>query len=99
VSKIDVAIRNKIELAIDNMLKDPQKVYDEISTMLSKQGIEPDLDAILSAISGYFWGRVKAEYLDKFKRDLNEDEKTDFNELMGRRAWELREAFMGSLFK
>ena len=62
MSPLDENVRTSIEKTIDRYLENPGKVIIEFSTMLSFQGIEPTLDTVLSAISGWMYGRVCANY-------------------------------------
>lgn len=93
MSALDREIRQSIEEFIDNVLKDPAEIYDIISSQLMAQGIQPDTERVLCAVSGYLYGRVRANYL-RFhkKRKLSSEELDSFHELMRRRTIELREA-------
>jgi len=93
---LDENVRTSIEKTIDRYLENPDEIFIEFSTMLSFQGIEPTLETVLSAISGYMYGRVCAEYRKRFSRALDQPEKSDFNKLMARRAWELRQAYINA---
>ena len=91
---LDQNVRNSIENTIDGFLANPDEVFTVFSAMLAFQGIEPNVDTVLSAISGYLYGRVCAEYRRRFNRTLEQNEKSDFNKLMKRRLWELRQAYI-----
>ena len=96
---LDENVRNAIENTIDRYLVNPDEEFIVFSILLSSQDIELTLDTVLSAISGYMYGRVCAEYRRRFNRPLNQYEKSDFNKLMERRAWELRQAYMKEQLK
>ena len=93
---LDREVRGGLELSIDNFLKEPKESERMISIILRSQGIEPNLDAILSFIVGTAFGIVMTIYRIKYNRDMNSQEHANFLELMKRRAWELREAFIAA---
>ena len=43
------------------------------------------------------YGRIFVYYRRYYNREINDEELAEFNELMGRRAWEIREAFIKTL--
>jgi hypothetical protein len=91
---LDEEVRARVEQVIDDHLKDPIGIEDYYKGILIAQGIEPNLETILAFIAGNFLGLANALYIVKFMRRMNNEEKNAFIELMKRRAYELREAFM-----
>jgi len=91
---LDNEIRLSLEKTIDHFIKTPVESEKNASLILETQGIEPNLEAILSSIAGTAWGFTQAFYIVKYSRNMNEDELIDFYQLMKRRARELREAFI-----
>jgi len=93
MSALDKEIRENIEGFMDRILKDPAELYNIISEQLIAQGIEPDKERVLCAVSGYLYGRVRADYwfLHK-KKKLSHEELHSFHDLMKRRTSELRGA-------
>lgn len=89
-------LRTALEKSIDNFLKNPEGSEKNVSGVLIKQGIEPKLDTILSFLVGNAFGFVLSWYATKHQRTPTSDEFDDFNQLMKRRAWELRQAFIGT---
>jgi len=80
-------MRTKIEKAIDSFLESPSEYEDHFKSALITLGIEPDLDTILAFICGYILGR------DEFSKSFDWGE---YLEIMKRRAWELRQAFVNT---
>ena len=91
---LDRVIRLSLEETIDNFIKTPVESEEIVSILLEAQGIEPNLDTILSLIAGTAWGLATGFYLKKYKRIMNKDENIELIQLIKRRAWELREAFI-----
>lgn len=91
---LDQDARIGLETTIDNILKDA-KNWDRIfREILRTQGIEANLETVLSLIIGALLGQTVQFYIDKYKRRLNNDETKDFEDILRRRAWELRETFI-----
>jgi hypothetical protein len=93
---LDRDLRIMLEEAFDRFHQDPKKWEEVISICLRIQGIEPNLDDILSNISGYFEGFAVAFYRMQYNRKMTEKEMKEFYNFMKRRAWELRQAFIGT---
>jgi hypothetical protein len=91
---LDDEVRLSLEKSIDNFIKTPVESEKTASNILEAQGIEPNLETILSLIAGTALGITFAFYRKKFNRDINRDECIDLIQLIKRRAWELREAFI-----
>ena len=93
---LDSEIRAALEESIDNFLEDAEGSEKIISIILEAQGIEPNLETLLSFIVGNAWGLMIAFYTTRYQRGMNDDESKDFIQVMKRRAWELRQAFIGT---
>jgi len=96
--KLDRKIRAAFEEAIDNFIKEPDS-EENISVILQAQGIEPNLETVLSFIAGTAWGLVQGYYVTRHGRMMKTEENEEFIQLMKRRAWELRQAFLSLRMK
>ena len=94
---LDDALRLLIEKHIDGVLRNPEDLLGAISRNLTSQEIEPKLDVIISHYSGFLYGRAFAYIRRNYNRVITDEERADFNELMARRAMEIREAFIKTL--
>ena len=72
---------------------------ESIRSVLREQGIEPNLEIVLSYIAGNIFGLAMAWYASKYQRQMNEDEGTAVLRFTKRRAYELREAFIKTRMK
>jgi len=88
--------RLSIEKNFDAIIKDPRLSEEKFSAILRIQGIEPNLEALLSFISGMLFGTTDAMYVIMKNRHMNYEEVIEFNKLLKRRAWEMRQAFIGT---
>ena len=93
---LDKEARSNIEDTVDLLLKDPKKYEVSYSEALKKLGIEPSLETVLSFSSGYILGLTAGHIISRYKRIMKIEEVTEFLNLMKRRAWELRQAFIGT---
>jgi len=91
---LDTVIRAGLEKSIDDILKDIEDSEKTYSIILEAQGIESSLETILSFIAGITFGRTSSAYIIKHGRQMNKDEMIAFVQLLKRRAWEIREAFI-----
>lgn len=91
---LDQDARIGLETTIDNILKDAENWDLIFREILRTQGIEANLETVLSLIIGALLGQTVQFYIDKYKRRLNNDETKDFEDILRRRAWELRETFI-----
>lgn len=82
------------EKNMDNFIDDAEHSENAISTHLKYQGIETNLETILSHINGFMSGLIWYYYEVHYNRALNPDEVTDLSNLLKRRASELKNAFM-----
>ena len=88
--------RAVLEKNIDSVLEKPEEREEIYSSTLKEHGIEPNLETILSFITGFLTGLMAQFYVSKYGRFLNADEIGELTELMKRRAFEIRMAFMGT---
>jgi len=93
---LDPPLRVALEEAFDSFIREPKKYEKGFSTLLRMVGIEPNLDSILSFISGCMYGCMIAYYRNSYRRSPTKEEYRAFNEWIKRRAWELRQAFIGT---
>lgn len=93
---MDKDVRIKLEKEVDSILKDPKWVEETFSSALRAQGIEPNLETILSFITGLLVGIADGVYFLKFSRSMNSDEIVELVELLKRRAFEIRQAFIST---
>jgi len=96
VPGFDADARRALEQDVDSVLKDPRTVESNSTLLLRGVGIEPSLETILSYITGMITGRVHAIYRTKYNRELNRDEARELIDLLRRRAWEIRQAFIAA---
>ena len=93
---MDPEIRVKLEEFLDIILSDRDKFKKSFSIVLEDQGIEANLETILSFIAGDTFGVTTGMYHIKHERSMNVDEMSDYLQILKRRAWELRQAFIGT---
>ena len=91
---LDDAVRMIVEKNIDEILKEPKKYEVAYRSLLRQQGIEPNLEAILSFMTGMMAGLADGLYFGKYDRMTDVDEKRELIKLFGRRAFEIRQAFV-----
>ena len=93
---LDRDARSLVEMEIDGALKDSVNYEKNIRTVLRVQGIEPNLETVLSFITGLIWGRLIGFYSSKYHRHLNRGEMREVSQLLKRRAFELRQVFIST---
>ncbi len=91
---LDQDARMGLESTIDKILKDSENWELTFKEVLRTQGIEANLETVLSLIIGALLGQTAQYYIDKYNRRLNRDETQDFEDILKRRAWELRQTFI-----
>ena len=91
---LDLDARIGLESTIDKILKDAENWELTFKEVLRTQGIEANLETVLSLIIGALLGQTAQYYIDKYDRRLNKDETKDFEDILKRRAWELRQTFI-----
>lgn len=94
MSSLDRTAREFLEENIDDMMNRPEEFERGYREALQEMGIEPNLETILSFISGFLQGLVWDYYLRVKHREMNPEETKDLVKLMKRRAFELRHAFL-----
>jgi len=96
VTKLDKEARNWLEREVDSVISDTYSFEAMAKDILSRQGIEPNLETILSFLTGTLTGMVSAHYVAKYKRMPNDAEFLELYSLLKRRAFEMRMAFMNT---
>jgi hypothetical protein len=94
--EFDSEARVAVEQNVDAIIMDALIMEEAFSYTLSMQGIEPNLETLLSFICGGLYGLINGIYHVKHGRSLNSDEAKEVDKLIKRRAWEVRQAFMGT---
>jgi len=92
MKSLDDQTRIIVEKNIDYVIKNPEIAKKAHRLILREQEIEPNLERILSLMLGYVLGLVDAFYLNKHKRQPNQDEQKELAEIFRRRCFELRQA-------
>lgn len=93
---LDNELRMILEKQFDDVIKEPKEFEEMFRSVLRDQEIEPNLETILSFITGFLTGLIDGLYLQKIGRTLKGKEIFELNELLKRRAFELRQAFMST---
>jgi hypothetical protein len=96
---MDKEVRQIIERNIDNAIKFPKEHEKGYRDYVSKLGIEPNLETMLSYFSGLLLGLCSAYYLYKKNREVTKEEIDEFHDLMKRRVWELRQTLLETRLK
>lgn len=94
--ELDNEARVAVEKNVDAIIMDAQLMEEAFIHTLSMQGIEPNLETLLSFICGGLYGLINGIYHVKHGRSLSSDEAKEVDQLIKRRAWEVRQAFMGT---
>ena len=93
---LDKEARIIVEKNIDSIIKNPKKAEESFRVSLIMQGIQPNLETVLSMITGYIEGLVESNYIVRYNRQMNMDERNNLNELLNRRAFEIRQALLST---
>ena len=93
---LDEGARLIVEKNIDAVIQTPKKAEATFRTSLILQGIQPNLETILSMITGFLEGLVNSYYVHRHNRPMTDDEQNDFNTLLSRRAFEMRQAILST---
>ena len=96
MKKLDNTARIVVEKNIDSMINTPKETEETYRFIIGDQGIEPNLETILSFVTGMLMGVVDGFYYSKYKRLMDNDERNELLELLKRRAFELRQAFIST---
>ena len=91
---MDDDIKKIILKNIDNVLEDPKYFEKGYCQNISKIGIEPTLETVLSYFSGLLLGTLIGYNMYRYNRATNEEEIGEFHELMKRYTGTLRETFL-----
>ncbi len=90
-------VRAAVEKNVESIIKNPKKAETMFSLFLTAQGIEPNLETILSFINGLLFGMTNDMTVIKYHRSLeSEEEIIEIVNLLKRRAWEMRQAFINT---
>jgi len=91
---LDNDARIAVEKSTDKMIKDAKNIDENYKSILIAQGIEPNLETLLSFINGFIFGIVSGIYLFKHKRALNSEETIELINLLKKRTFKLRQAII-----
>jgi hypothetical protein len=97
MARLEDEFRLILERNIDTILKEPRDTQIGFAQILYDMGIQPDLETILSFITGFLKGTVEAAIINFYERPPNEGEHKDIMELLKRRASELRDALQSAI--
>ena len=93
---LDENARIIVEKNIDSVINEPEQTEKAFRNTLREQGIEPNLETVLSSISGYIEGIVDGFYYHEYNRLMNDDERKELTQLLKRRAFEIRQTFVST---
>jgi len=93
---LDEKTRLWIETSIDEILENKEKYEKSTRIALRAQGIQPNLETVLSFITGTACGLIFGYYRVKYNRDPSENETIELLQILKRRSSELREAFVST---
>ncbi len=93
---LTIEARALFEKNMDSFINNAEETEFFILQSLQAQGIEPNLETVLSHISGFVNGTIWSFYHNKYHRFPNPGEVTDLIKLVKRRSNELRAALMSS---
>jgi len=96
MESLDKDIRHDIEVQIDYIYEEPEKWEPMFRRFLIGQGIEPNLETILSMIAGMCVGMAYEQINKKFDRSWTPEEHSAINSLLARRSFELRHRFLST---
>jgi len=94
MAKLDDRVRMMLEKNIDTVIDNPEGTELSYRSMLTFQGIEPNLETVLSYLVGMLIGAADGSYVAYHQRLMSSDERMKVLELLKRRAFELRQAFL-----
>lgn len=96
---VDDDAKNFLEKYIDAIFKEHEDFEDIFRNILCGQGIEPNLETILSYIIGNVIGFLDGFYLSKHNRTMNVNERKELIDFLKSRAFQLRQAFASTRVK
>jgi len=92
-------IRLYIEKQFDDFYNKPEEWMKAATNVLADQGIQPNLETILSYLVGMTCGETFEFIKAKFKRSWTNEEAIAISSLMARRAFEIRQQFVLTQFR
>ena len=96
MEKLDETVRMWLEREVDKVIKDPKNFENFYSLILQGQGIEANLETVLSFLTGFLTGYIQAMYAVKYDREIKTEELAELIKILKRRAFEMRSAFIGT---
>ena len=96
LESLDKDIRLFIEKQFDHFYKEPEEWKDVATMVLAEQGIQPNLDTVLSYLVGMTMGEAFQKFKAKFKRTWTNEEARAIANLLARRAFEIRQHFLAT---
>jgi len=83
---LDRDARSAVESNIDAILEDAKGMKEAYSILIRKQSIEPNLETVLSFLTGLVTGLVNGIYISKYRRQMTKEELEELYKLLKRRA-------------
>lgn len=99
MESLDKDIRLFIEKQFDRFYDNPEEWQRVASDVLAEQGIQPNLDTILSYLVGMTMGEAYQKIKSKSNRAWTKKEARAIAGLLARRAFEIRQHFLATLFR
>ena len=96
MESLDKEIRLDIEKQIDSIYEEPEEWEPMCRSFLTGQGIEPNLETVLSIIAGMCVDMAYEQINKKFDRSWTPEEAYALNSLLARRSFELRHRFLST---
>lgn len=96
MESLDDDIRLDIETQIDYIYDEPDEWESLLRGFLKEQGIEPNLETILSMIAGMCLGMAYEQIKEKYDRSWTPEEANAISSLLARRSHELRHRFLST---
>jgi len=94
--KMPEKTRMVIEKNVDGVIDRPDLAESACRRILIAQGIEPDLERILSYFLGMIFGQATMVFNLEKGRDPTIEEYLEISRLLKRRTYEMREAILGT---
>jgi len=92
-------LRAILERSMDFVLKTPKGALKMSGEVLAAARGRVDLETKMSFVAGIIWGAVLAYYANRLQRDSSRDEYAELLDLVQRRLFEVRLAFLGAMGK
>lgn len=90
-------MRLAVARTLDLHIRNPKIIGASSSTILTAQGIKPNLETVLSFRIGILYGMAMSYYMNKHSRGLTESENLAFMLLVTSRVDEFRESIEETL--